>query len=601
MQTHLSLDTEEAATRTEWEAAAAAVLRKAGRLGENDPDAGVWTKLTRRTLDGIPVTPLGTAELTADLPTGGLPGQPPFTRGTEAMRVSATWDIRSHFADPDPEVTQRDVLADLEGGVTSLWLSVGPAGIDLADLPRLLAGVLLDLAPVVLDAPADPVAAADALLAVITERAVEPAAGTSLGGDPVGATFRAGGDLSTAAVDETIAALAERGRPLGLRLLVADATAVHDHGATEVQELAYSLAVGSTYLRSLVRAGLDVDAACAALEFRYAATDDQFATIAKLRAARRLWHRVAELSGTGEAARGQVQHAVTSRPMMSPLDPYVNMLRTTVATFAASVGGASSVTVLPFDAALGLPEPFSRRIARNTSHVLVAESHVAAVSDPAGGSYAVERLTDDLAHAAWEEFGRIEQDGGILSAAPGLRERIAEAAAERTTQVATRRRPITGVSEFPHLREEVPPRRPYPSGALAVDGYGAAYEAMRSVPASTPVFLATMGPVAAHTARTTFAANLFAAGGIETVVAGATSGVEDVLAGYDGAAVACLCGRDEAYADWGTELVAALRGAGAKWVVVAGRPMDGVDDAVAVGVDALAFLERTRGHLEVDA
>src|SRR5699024_10840666 len=131
------------------------------------------------------------------------------------------------------------------------------------------------------------------------------------------------------------------------------------------------------------------------------------------RAARRLWHRVCELSDVSADARGQVQHAVTSRPMMTRYEPTVNMLRTTVAALAAGVGGATSLTVLPFDDALGLPEPFSRRIARNTGGLLMAESHIAAVSDPAGGSHTAEKMTDDLAHAAWAEFGRIEEAGGI--------------------------------------------------------------------------------------------------------------------------------------------------------------------------------------------
>ena len=186
---------------------------------------------------------------------------------------------------------------------------------------------------------------------------------------------------------------------------------MHDAGASDVQELAYSLAAGAAYLRLLVDAGLTVDEAAGQIDFRYAATDEQFITIAKLRAARRLWNRVAELSGVTTDARGQRQHAVTSRPMMSAYDPYVNMIRTTIAAFAAGVGGAEAVTVLPFDEPLGLPEAFSRRIARNTSSLLISESHVAIVTDPAGGSHSVEKLTDDLARSAWAMFGELDATG----------------------------------------------------------------------------------------------------------------------------------------------------------------------------------------------
>ncbi len=360
------------------------------------------------------------------------------------------------------------------------------------------------------------------------------------------------------------------------------------------------MAVGSTYLRLLTEAGLGLEQAMGLIEFRYAATDDQFLTIAKLRAARRLWHRVGQLSGAGQDAPGQRQHAVTSRPMMAKYDPWVNMLRTTVAAFAAGVGGADAVTVLPFDAALGLPDAFSRRIARNTSSLLIAESHVAKVMDPAGGSYAVEKMTDDLARSGWGALDWIENEGGIETAIDSgwLAGTIGENRSARRGRVAGRRQPITGVSEFPNLAEVLPERAPYPEGAVQVARYGADFEALRDDPAAQPVFLATMGTVAAHTARAGFATNLLAAGGITVAAAGATADVDDVLAAYSGQAVVCLAGPDPAYADWGADLIAALRRAGARHVILAGRP-DGleVDDACSVRMDAVKFLTRTREHL----
>lgn len=546
---------EDAHTRADWEKAAAAVLRKARRLGEDDPDDRVWSELARPTLDGIPVTPLGTAELLADLDTAERPVR------------AGDWDIRTHVDLADAKAANEAALVDLTNGATSLWLEVDGG----TDLGTVLDQVLLDLAPVVLDAGDDQVAAARSFLEVLDD--TTPADGTNLGGR--------GGSLVE---------VAELARDAGTLGVVVDATEVHDRGASEVQELGWSLAVGASYLRELTAAGFDLDEALGLIEFRYAATDDQFATIAKLRAARRLWARVVELSD-GTLTR-QRQHVVTSRPMMSKYDPWVNMLRTTVAAFAAGVGGADAVTVLPFDSALGVPDAFGRRIARNTSSLLISESHVARVSDPAGGSYAVEKLTDDLATAAWGELGRIE-DSGLQA----LDERIAEVVARRDEQVARRTRPLTGVSEFPHLGEALPERAPYPR-PRPVRRYGAAFEALRDEPAPRPVFLATMGTVAAHTARATFAANLFAAGGVAVEVAGPTGGVEDVLAAYDGQSVVCLAGADTTYAEWGADLVAALRSAGAGWVILAGRPGDlEVDDSAAMGVDALAFLTRTREKL----
>ena len=580
-------------TQADWEKLAAAVLRKSKRLGADDPDDAVWARLTRTTLDGIAVTPLGTPESLADLATQGRP-----------TRVGA-WDVRACVADPDTAAARAAVLNDLENGVTSIWLQVGAHATPVAELGSVLADVLLDVAPVVLEAADDQLGAAQAFAELA--RGTTLADGTNLGVDPVGAQVRRLGLAGPSGSDGVVeaAALADE---LGCRALVVDGTAVHDLGASDAQELGYALAVGAAYLRALVDAGRTVAEANGLIEFRLAATDEQFPTIAKFRAARRLWGRLLELSGVDEPAPMRL-HAVTSRPMMTKYDPWVNMLRTCVAAFSAGVGGADAVTVLPFDAALGLPDAFSRRIARNTSALLVSESHVARVADPAGGSYAVERLTDDLAVAAWEELGRLETAApggadGSLAGLAGLAARIDAVVAERDQQVARRKRPITGVSEFPNLTETLPERRPHPAGTPQVHTYAHAFEAMRDRPASTPVFLATMGTVAAHTARATFASNLFAAGGVAVVNPGRLDDLDAVLAAYTGPdggqPVVCLTGSDAAYAAWGADLVAALRSAGARHVILAGKPGDDtvaadlVDDSCAMGLDALAFLHRTR-------
>lgn len=577
---------EDTAGRADWEEAAAGVLRKARRMTADDPDALVWEKLTRSTLDGIAVSPLGTRALLDEVVTSGRP-----TRHGD-------WDIRGHLGSADgarATAGNELLLTDLTGGVTSFWLGVTAD----TDLDRLLEGVLLDLAPVVLDAAADAVACATAFTALLADRGVTPAAGTNLGADPVAARLRA----TAGAVadpdrdpDADLVAVAGLARSAGTLGVVVDATAVHDLGASDGQELGYSMAVAVAYLRTLTAAGIGLDEAVALIEFRYAATDEQFPTIAKLRAARRLWARVLELCGASGAP--QRQHVVTSRPMMSRYDSATNMLRTTVAAFAAGVGGADAVTVLPFDSPLGRPEALGRRVARNTSALLISESHVARVADPAGGAYAVERLTDDLAAVGWAELGRIDAAGGLVSALDdgSLLARIDETVARRESEVGRRRRPITGLTEFPNLAETLPQRSP-DTDTGPVRRYGASFEALRDDPATTPVFLATLGTIAAHTARATFVTNLFAAGGIDVDVAGATQDAADLLGAYAGQSVVCLAGADAAYAAWGGAAATALREAGARWVVVAGKPMEGTDDACGVGVDALEFLTRTREKL----
>lgn len=601
-ENHLPLSGEDEHTQAEWEKAAAGVLRKARRLSEDAPDGAVWEALTRTTLDGIEVPPLGTPATVRDLPPSGVPGEAPFTRGRLAERPEDGWDIRSHVGGLAAKRANEEALLDLGNGVTSLWLELG-GPLSPADLPAALDGVLLDVAPVVLEG-GDPLASGRALVALAAEQGVRLHPDSNVGLDPIGAAVRSEGHPAAAGQFADVVAVAEAA---GIRAVVVDGTVVHDLGASDAQELGYSLAVGAAYLRALTRDGRSVDDALQLIEFRYAATDEQFPTIAKLRAARRLWSRVAELSGASPEAGGQRQHAVTSRPMMSTYDPYVNMLRTTVAAFAAGVGGADAVTVLPFDSPLGLPSALGRRNARNTSSLLIAESHVAAVTDPAGGSYAVELLTDELCRAAWAEFQRVEASGGIEAAlADGsLRSRIDEVAARRADQVAHRTRPITGVTEFPNLEEPRLEREADPV-AREVRRYGAAFEALRDEPASHPVFLATLGSVAAHTARATFAANLLAAGGVPVMTAGATDGVDALLKAYeaqDKPPVVCLCGTDAAYAEWGAEAIAALRGDGATWVILAGNPgertLDSslVDDSAAMGLDALSFLNRTREKL----
>jgi len=567
---------------SEWEAAAAGVLRKARRLTDADADSAVWDKLTRTTLDGIGVTPLG---LPADLEGRSTAGRPTRT---------GAWDIRSLIADPDAKRANESALVDLDGGVTSLWVY---ADAD-TDLATTLDRVLLDLAPVVLDAPTAPRQAARALLALVAEKGVEPHPSTNLGVDPIGAVHR--GLREGAGWQDDLVAVAKLAREIGVRGVVVDATAAHDLGASDAQELGYGLAVGAAYLRVLAEADLSVAAAAQQIEFRFAATDEQFTTIAKLRAARRLWARMLELSGVeagriGESAVPMRLHAVTSRPMLSKYDPYVNMLRGTVAAFAAGVGGADAVTVLPFDSANGRPEAFGRRIARNVNHLLIDESHVAKVADPAGGAYAVEHLTDDLAVAAWAELGEIEQSGFDT-----FRGRVRAIAERREAEIATRKRPITGLTEFPNLDEALPERDPDPVSD-GVRRYGASFEELRDTPPAQHVFLATLGTVAQHTARATFAGNLLAAGGITVDVAGATAAVADLLEAYAGQPVVCLAGSDPAYQEWGAEAAAALREAGARHVIVAGRPAgplaDLADDSCALGVDALAFLHRTREAL----
>ncbi|WP_329390678.1 methylmalonyl-CoA mutase family protein [Streptomyces sp. NBC_01716] len=606
-------------THEQWQGLVEGVLRKTGRnVSGTDAEDALSTTIE----DGLTTRPLYTA---ADDPgDGGLPGFAPFTRGgTPGGAVPSGWDVRQRHARTDAARTNEAVLEDLANGTTSLWLAVGETGVPVSALGDALDGVYLDLAPVALDAGDEFPGAAAELLRLYDERDVprDEARGT-LGADPLGRLARTGDEtpgLQDAAAE--LARLCHREYP-GLRALVVDALPYHEAGGSAAQELGCSLAAGVAALRDLDAAGLSFEAACGQLEFRYAATADQFLTIAKLRAARRLWARVAEVGGAGPAGAAQRQHAVTSSVMMTRRDPWVNMLRTTVASLAAGVGGADAVTVLPFDHALGLPDSFARRIARNTSTILIEESHLGRVIDPAGGSWYVERLTDDLAHAAWAWFQEIERAGGQRAALrEGLvAERLATTWAARSEKLARRREPVTGVSEFPQLAEvpvvrDTPP--PAPAGGLPTVHRDDAFEALRArsdahlaaTGARPRVLLAALGPAAAHTARVTFASNLFQSGGIEPVhdpvTVDATTAADALTAA--GATIACLCSSDPLYAEQAEETAEALKSAGATRVYLAGRPGEqretftraGVDEFVAAGDDAVAVLSAALDHLGV--
>jgi len=639
-------------TTRAWLSAAAAVLRRSGRMTADDPDDSAAELLDSTTVEELPIAALGTAALIEGLPTGGIPGEPPFLRGAGPSGADQTsgeptspyptssrpsgadhrgagnhgdtslgrdphrgWDIRPHLADPDPSSASEAASTDLTGGANSLWLRVGGGGTDLDDLAEVLAGVHLDLAPVALHPALDITesAASTGFAAVLAARGLQPHPDSNLGADPIGRYLRSGPARGGRPPDleKWLPPIAARALELGVRAFVVDGNVAHERGAGDAAELGYTLAVGVSYLRSVDGPDMDLRRSLSLFEFRYAATDDQFATIAKFRAARLLWDRVAELSGAGSERTGQVQHASTSRPMMTRYDSWTNVLRTTVAAFAAGVGGAQAITALPFDIALGVPDVLGRRLARNISHLLISESHIGAATDPAGGAAGAEALTWELADAAWSEFQRLETGGGVIHAlADGsLRQRWDDIAARSHARIANRRQAITGVSEFPSLAEVLPTRRPAVLPAEAdVSAYRWAhsFEQMRNDPAPAAVFLATIGSRDAHGTRATFATNAFAAGGIAVAYPGPTADVAGLLAGYVAAgspAVVCLAGSDSDYAQVGGEMVRELRSAGARCIVVTGTATEGlgdrVDDRLAPGEDVVQFLLRTRRALGV--
>jgi methylmalonyl-CoA mutase len=287
---------------------------------------------------------------------------------------------------------------------------------------------------------------------------------------------------------------------------------------------------------------------------------------------------------------GAVVHAQTSLPMMTQRDPWVNMLRGTVAAFGAGVGGADTVLVLPFDVAIaggfpGVANGFSRRIARNTQLLLLEESHVGRVLDPAGGSWFVEDLTERLAQRAWQQFQEVEARGGFADARGYVAQQIAGIAAGRADDIAHRRTAITGVNEYPNLAE---PPLPQGDSATEIRRYAAEFEALRdrsdaylARTGSRPkALLLPLGPLAEHNIRATFATNLLASGGIEAINPGPVdaAGIAAAVAAAGSPAVAVVCGTDKRYHDEAAGAVEAARAAGVATVCLAG-PEQALGDA----------------------
>jgi len=607
-----------AATRDDWMKLVEGVL-KGGKFEK---------KLVSHTYDGIRIAPIREKAAPAVQP---------------VRAEAAPWGVAQRVDHPEPAEANALALQDLEGGADSLTIVFDGAAAargfglrieTLDDLDRALAGVMLDLIHVRLDAGMNGRQAAAFLLALAQKRGHELSdLQIDLGLDPIGA-MAASGQMSAPwevvaqRSAETAAALSSM--QFAGTIFLADGRPFHEAGASEAQELAGVLASGVAYLRALEDGGIGLIEARKLISFLLVADADEFLTIAKFRALRRLWARVEAASGIDP--RPIRLHAETAFRMTTRRDPWVNMLRTTVATFSAGLGGADSVCVLPFTTAMGLPDAFARRVARNTQHILLQESNLWRVADPAAGAGGFEALTDELCAKAWEIFQQIEGEGGIVASlcAGAFQGRIAQVQAARAVNIAKRRDPITGVSEFPHLAEvpvtvlmeppssaehaaaaASPDAKPVPAfadliaaaadgarladltvrpagvtpvalPALPVHRSAAPFEALRDraeriereTGARPLMFLANLGPIAEFNARASFARNAFEAGGIS---APGNDGFPDHVAmveafAQSGAGLACLCSSDAIYAEEAASAARTLKDAGCRAVYLAGRP-----------------------------
>lgn len=580
------------------------------KLVEGALKGGAFEKLIGQTYEGVAIQPLY----------GRAKSETP-----RALRAEAgDWTICARVDNPDPKAANAQALIDLQNGADGLQLvfagSQGAYGFGLKDgsratLEAALKDVIFETGiRIEVDLSFACKEAADNLAALIEAAKVDPAkTNIGFGYDPLGQVALMGGspvawrDLAPE-VGKQAAALAARG--FKGQILAADARIVHAAGGTAAQELAFAVASGLAYLRALEGAGVSLDAARRMVGFRLASDADEFMSLAKFRALRRLWAQVEAACGLAPAPIRV--HGETAWRMMTRRDPWVNMLRTTVAVFSAGLGGADSVSVLPFTQAIGLPDEFARRIARNTQLVLLDESNLGKVADPAAGAGGFETLTDELAQRGWDAFRAIEKDGGLAAvlASGGLRARIEEVAKARAKAIGRRKDPLTGASEFPDVHEKAvhvlapAPKAETPPGALSPHRLSEPFEALRDAADARgrkpQIFLANLGPIAAFTARAMFAKNFFEAGGVEALSNDGFADEAAMIAAFkaSGAKIACLCSSDGVYAEKAEAAAKALKAAGAARVYLAGRPGDleaalkgaGVDEFVFVGSDLLSVL-----------
>ena len=597
------------ATREQWRKLVEGVLK----------GAPFDQKLVARTYDRLAVEPLYPRKADARPLASRAPGLP--------------WAVVQRVDHPDPAAANAEALHDLESGATGLALvlagTVGSYGYGLPAteqaIVRALAGVHLD-AGIALDLDLGAPGIEVGRLAGALLRGVAPAAtDIRFGCDPIGAAAASAraqqpwGQLRPAFA-AAIAELSARG--LRGPFALADGRAIHNAGGSEAQELAYVLALAVEYLRALESAGVALEAARRMIYFRLVADTDQLLTMAKFRALRKLWARVEAACGLTPAPA--LLTSETAWRTMTRRDPYVNMLRATIAVVAAGLGGADAVTVLPFTLALGLPDRFARRIARNTQLVLLEESNLAKVADPAAGAGGVEALTDELCRAAWAQFQEIERAGGVWPALEQglIQGKVAAVRAERAKAVARRRDALTGTSNFPDLAEtppavlDVAPVSPPAFEPLPSQRLAEPFEALRDASdrmlaqtgARPKIFLANLGRLADFTARATFARNLFEAGGIEAPPNDGFLDRDAMIAAFkaSGAKLACLCGSDEVYAHEAVEAAKALKAAGA-YIYLAGRPGEleaalraaDVESFIYTGCDVLATLQTAHDRLKL--
>jgi methylmalonyl-CoA mutase len=587
-----------------------------------------WRKAAEAALKGAKLETLSSE--TAD----GVRIEPlyPLAEGPRAIRPGGPWRVIARVDHPDPDEANAQALDDLANGADGLQVvfsaAIGSYGFglrrfDSASLHKAFDGVQFDAgAKFELDLGADGPDRAMRFGALVERSGAKPDdCAVAFGLDPFAATARGqlSADWSAQARHHVETARALRDKGFRGPFLAADARAVHAAGGSPAQELAFALAAAVSLLRLLEGSGAPPGEARALIAFRLAADADELTTLSKFRAQRIAWARVEEACGL-EPRAAHVQ-AESAWRMMTARDPYVNVMRGAMAAFAAGLGGADSVIVLPHTLAVGLPDSLARRLARNAQLILLRESNLGFVADPAAGAGSFEALTHGLCDKAWGLFQKIEAGGGLPSALANgaFQQEVGLSAAALKRNVARLKSPITGVSAHADLAERsvevalgAPERKAFVSaeGGLAPIRLAEPFERLRDVSDAflerngmrPKVYLAALGPEAKHRRRVAFMREWLETGGFEGPYEGQASTVEQAVERVRASAapLVCLCGTDDAYAEHAETFAKAIKASGVKGVALAGQPGDceqawraaGVDVFIFAGGDAVATMQQ---------
>lgn len=537
-------------------------------------------KLIWQTEEGLAVKPYYREEDLAELKFfDAAPGEFPYLRGA---RLNGNWRIREEVELIDPEQANKAAQSAVAAGAEEIAF-VNTNVQNASDLGMALFN--LQEIPVHFENAGEP------LIRLLIDRVKERpnALPVSTGWNPL--------------TNPEFAAEVQRSATGAPVTFTIDGSELEESGANAVEEVGFTLAAAIDYLAEMQARHVAIDQAAASIEFCFAIGANYFFQIAKFRAFRMLWARAVEsFGGSRESGKARI-HARTSRWNKTIYDPYVNVLRATTEAMSAVLGGADSISVVPFDECYKTPDEASRRLARNTQTILKREALLAQVADAGAGSYCVETLTDFIAREGWSVMQKIESAGGYCKALANgdLADGLERSLAAREKSVAQRRRTFTGTNQYANLQEKAldriePGRATHTRrGAKSFERLRLRTERHAAMTGKTPrVLLAETGDVKMRSARSGFAANFFACAGFDIVTERFQNA--DEIAAVD-ADLIVLCSSDGEYLELATDLAAKLSAMGRKTpMIVAGNP-DSAEQLRAAG--AAGFIHIRSNPIEV--